>query len=301
MPRSTGSVDRPLRVALEVWSADFSQVVDTCVRAERSGFDAFYYGEAPTGLNLDCWTTLAALAERTSIIRLGPVIANVLDTYRSPALLGKQAATVAIISGGRLDFRTGVGAAVAYGRRWWEPYGVSYGVYDDRLAELRRTVGLLRPFWAGEPVEFSHGEAVTIGFDSPSIPVTIAATGPKGMRLARELADTWETSFRTAAEFTAQRQQFGNASTVTASLEVDAFVGTAASAVDRVLRRARAERGSEDLEAVFERALVGTPDVVADQLGALKTAGVHQVVVALHDPHDPDALEALADAAGRGR
>lgn len=290
-----------MRVALEVWSADFAQVLDTCVRAERLGFDAFYYGEAPTGLNLDCWTTLAALAERTSVIRLGPVITNVLDTYRSPALLGKQAATVAIISGGRLDFRTGVGAAVAYGRRWWEPFGVNYGLYDDRLAELRRTVGLLRPFWAGEPVEFSKGEAVTIGFDTPAIPVTIAATGPKGMRLASELADTWETSFRTAAEFVAQRRQFGSKSSVTASLEIDAFVGTDASEVDRVLRQARAERGSEDLEAVFERALVGTPDVVADQLAALEATGVQQVVVALHDPHNPDALEALAKAAGRGR
>ncbi len=299
MPRSTGSVDRPLRVALEVWSADFSQVLDTCLKAERSGFDAFYFGEAPTGLNLDCWTTLAALAQRTTRIRLGPVITNVLDTYRSPVLLGKQAATVAIISGGRLDFRTGVGAASAYGRRWWEPYGITYRGYDDRLAEVRRTLALLRPFWSGEPVEFSQGEAVTIGFDTPPIPVTIAATGPSGMHLAREVADTWETSFRTASEFAVQRQQLGSESSVTASLEIDAFVGTDGSAVDRVLRRVRAERGSEDLEAVFERALVGTPHVVADQLAALKAVGVQQVVVALHDPHDPDALEALADATRR--
>ncbi len=291
-----------MKIALEVWSSDLAQLLDTCCRAEALGIDAFYYGEAPTGLNLDCWTTLAALAQRTHRIRLGPVITNVLGSYRSVVLLGKQAATVAIVSDGRLDFRTGVGAAADFGRPWWEPYGVEYPVYDRRLHELRRALSLLRPFWRGEPVEFSPGQPVRIGFDTPRIPVTVAATGPKGVALAGEFADTWETSFRTAAEVVTQREEFGAlggvASSLTRSLEIDAFVGTTRSAVDEILRRARSERLGEDLDAVFERALVGTPELVAEQLAVLGRAGVDQVVVALHDPHDPDALEALAASAG---
>ena len=137
----------------------------------------------------------------------------------------------------------------------------------------------------------------------PPIPVTVAATGPRGLALAGEFADTWGTSFRTAAEVVTQREDFAVlgafASSLTVSLEIDAFIGTTRSAADQVLRRATSERPGEDLDAVFERALLGTPDVVAEQLAVLGRAGVDQVVVALHDPHDPDALEALAQSAER--
>ncbi|MDA3041349.1 MAG: LLM class flavin-dependent oxidoreductase [Actinomycetota bacterium] len=286
-----------MKLALEVWSADFDQLVGTCLRAEALGLHGFYYGESPTGLNLDCWTVLAGLAQRTTRIRLGPVISNVLGTYRSPVLLARQAATVAIMSGGRLDFRTGVGASVTYGRRWWEPFGVAYGSYTERWQEVHWALSRLQPLWAGEPVEFVPGSPVTLELDTPTIPVTVSATGPSGKALACELADAWETSFCTTDEFSGQlaRMRDDGFSGV-ASMEIDAFVGTTSGAVDRLLARVRSERSREDLAPVFARALVGTPDVLTDHLAALEAAGVQQLVVALHDPHDPDALEALVAA-----
>ena len=89
-----------MRIALELWGADHDAVVATCLHAEREGIDAVYYGEAPGPLNLDCMTVLAHLAAVTDRIRLGPVIANALAGYRSPLLLAKQAATIAVASEG---------------------------------------------------------------------------------------------------------------------------------------------------------------------------------------------------------
>ncbi|MFW2381090.1 MAG: LLM class flavin-dependent oxidoreductase, partial [Acidimicrobiales bacterium] len=277
-----------MKVALEVWSSDYGQIESTCLLAESLGLDAFYYGESPNDLNLDCWTTLAALAHATERIRLGPVISNILPTYRSQVLLAKQAATVAAISKGRVDFRTGVGASATFGRPWWEPMGVEYPDYDQRLSDLRQTLEALPRLWDKKS-------------DLYRIPITIAATGARAMNLAAVHADVWETSFCTPSEFAKRRQQFAAVAghrDVVHSLEIDGFVSRSPQGLDRVLELLRTERGeSEDIDAVFKRALVGVPADAVVRLGELEAAGVDQVVVALHDPHDPDAIEAVAETA----
>lgn len=278
-----------MKVALEVWSARYDEVVATCRLAEHLGLDGFYYGESPHGLNLDCWTTLAGLAAVTERIRLGPVITNVLPAYRSTVLLAKQSATVAALAEGRVDFRTGVGAAAGFARPWWEPFGIEYPDYDRRLSDLDRALGELPGLWADGP-----------GPTAP-LPITVAARGERAMALVARHADVWETSFATPSEFAAidaKMTDLVGERPLVRSLEIDGFVSCTNDGLDRLLQRVNEDRGAEeDLGPVFERALVGTPEVVATQLRALAGAGVDQVVVALHDPHNPDALEATAQAA----
>lgn len=275
-----------LRVALEVWSSDFEQLSATCRRAEDLGFAGFYYGESPNDLNLECWTALGALAHSTSRIRLGPVIANILPTYRSTILLARQAAAVNVISGGRLDFRTGVGAAVRFARPWWEPTGIDYPDYAQRLADTRDALDTLPGLWGSEA--------------SSPIPITVAARAERSMALAASHAQVWETSFCTPTEFRDQAAIMDDllgGRVMERSLEIDGFVARTDDEVTRLLDRVRAERGAgEDLEPVFERALVGTPSRATERLVALADAGVDQIVVALHEPHQPEALEALAEA-----
>lgn len=295
----------PPVIALEVWGADADQLVATAVRAEELGFAAFYYGESPPGgLNLECWTVLAALARATHTIRLGPVIANALPAWRHPALLVHQAVTVAAVSGGRLDLRTGVGAAAPFGRAWWGPHGVAYPGYDRRLADLVTLLDTLDRFLgrAGPRPESDQGQspqATPAGLGP--IPVTIAATGPRALALAAERADCWETSFATPDELASRRavmDELAAGRPIRCSLEVDGFVATTPAAFERLLARVRADRVGEDLDPVLARALVGTPADASARIAELAAAGADQLVVALHDPHDPDALDALAAAAG---
>lgn len=295
-----------MRIALEVWSSDFGQVEATCRRAERLGFDGFYYGESPHDLNLDCWTTLAALARSTRRIRLGPVLTNILPTYRSTVLLARQAATVATVSGNRLDFRTGAGASRAFARAWWESQGVQYPPYGQRLADLESALHVLRRRWAADlatPGGRTGSGGPPGSEPQPVIPITIAARGARAMRLAAHHGQVWETSFCTPSEFAAQdhrMQTMGGDRHVVRSLEIDGFLSTTQDGFDRLLERVRHERGSnEDLDRVFERALCGTPSQAGERLAELAGVGVEQVVVALHDPHDADALDALAETALR--
>ncbi len=275
---------------MEVWGNDVDQLLAACRHADEVGIDLFAYGESPHDLNLECWTVLAALAAATEQIRLGPVIANVIPEFRSAFLLARQAETLDTIAPGRIELRTGVGAATPHARPWWEPHGIHYPDYEQRLADLEAALEL----WADRAS--NRGSCV---------PVTVAATGDRALALAARHAEVWETSFCTPDQYVERRRRFETALAaspapdrrVVRCLEIDGFVGTTSEAVDRVLASARADRGpTEDLDAIFVRALVGAPDRVADHLGRLAEVGVDRVLVALHDPLDLDAITALAQA-----
>src|SRR6185295_5605088 len=80
----------------------------------------------PTGPYFEAWTLLAALAARTERIRLGVLVSS--NTFRHPALLAKEAATVDHISNGRLDVGLGAG--------WYVPEHTQFGLDFPRPAEL---------------------------------------------------------------------------------------------------------------------------------------------------------------------
>lgn len=279
-----------MEIGLEVWGDDVDRVLAACRHAEDVGIDLFAYGESPHDLNLECWTVLTTLAAATERIRLGPVIANVLPEFRSAFLLARQVETLAAIAPGRVELRTGVGAAARHARPWWKPHGIHYSGYERRLADLAAALEL----WADRSARRGSG-----------VPVTIAATGDRALALAARRADVWETSFCTPDEYVDRRRRFDAALAaspnpdrrVARCLEIDGFIGTTPEAVDRVLAAARADRGAaEDLDAIVARALVGTPERVAELLDRLGEVGVDRVLVALHDPLDLDAITALAEA-----
>ena len=88
--------------------AQWQAAVDVAVRAEELGFDHIWVYDhvhnvpAPAQEAVfECWTTLAALSQRTSRIRLGQMVG--CTSYRNPALLAKITSTLDVVSGGRLE------------------------------------------------------------------------------------------------------------------------------------------------------------------------------------------------------
>jgi F420-dependent oxidoreductase-like protein len=135
----------------------FDHVIAQAQAAEKAGFDMvtvmdhFYQirGVGPeTNAMLEAYTTLAAIAARTSTVKLGTLVTGV--TYRNPALLVKQVTTLDVISGGRAVL--GIGAA------WNEDehrgYGIDFPPIGRRMDRLEEAVTIARLMFTEERPSF---------------------------------------------------------------------------------------------------------------------------------------------------
>jgi alkanesulfonate monooxygenase SsuD/methylene tetrahydromethanopterin reductase-like flavin-dependent oxidoreductase (luciferase family) len=128
---------------------------------------------------------------RTSKLRLGQLVT--CASYRNPALLAKMAASLDVISKGRLDFGIGAG--------WYEGEYKSYGYRFEtpavRIRQLQEAVQIIKKMWTEEKATF-QGKYFTIDgainspkpIQKPRPPITIAGSGEKLMlKVVAQLAD----------------------------------------------------------------------------------------------------------------
>jgi alkanesulfonate monooxygenase SsuD/methylene tetrahydromethanopterin reductase-like flavin-dependent oxidoreductase (luciferase family) len=170
-------------------------------RAEELGFEhAWTYDHlAWRTLRDSTWfaamPTLTAAALATQRIRLGPLVAS--PNFRHPVPFAKEVVTLDQISGGRLTLGIGAGGggwdATVLGHARW-----SARERADRFAEfVALTDRLLRQRETSYTGEFySAHEARTFPacVQQPRVPLAIAATGARGMRLAARHAEIWVTT-----------------------------------------------------------------------------------------------------------
>ncbi|SRR5216683_443813 len=144
---------------------------------------------------LDPLVTLGYVAAHTSRIRLGVAVLN--TPFVSPAYLAKQAATLDILSAGRLDLGLGIG---------WMPeeFAVSGASMARRGARTREYLAVLAALWADGVSEFK-GEFYTVPrgrmrprpVQRPGPPVLLGGMARPALERAGRLADGWVTSSRT--------------------------------------------------------------------------------------------------------
>ena len=191
---------RPLKVGVQLPEVErevrWPEMRAMAKEAEDVGFDSLWVGDhllyrkplGPVG-PWEAWTSMAALAEMTTRVEIGPLVA--CTAFHEPAVLAKMAATLDEISGGRLILGLGAG--------WNEPDFTAFGLpYDHRASRFEEAFTIIRTLLRDGHIDF-QGEFYSAR-DCELLPRSPRPNGPPlmlgsiGERLLRFTAphiDAW--------------------------------------------------------------------------------------------------------------
>ncbi|MGZ4735452.1 MAG: LLM class flavin-dependent oxidoreductase [Acidimicrobiia bacterium] len=268
----------------------FPTILERTLAAEAAGFDSVWLMDhlaapaAPDQDTFEGWTLAAALAVRTSTIRIGHLVT--CDPFRHPAVLAKMAATVDVLSEGRLELGLGWGSV----ERELDTYVIGAGASKARAARMRESIEVLDLMFAGEPFDYDgsvHQLHGAIGrprpHQLPRPPLHIGGAGPKlTMPIVRDHADWWNCPTYAVDRLAELRPLAGGA-----RVSVQHPIGLAAGDADRAETVSVAERRFGSWGGL----VAGTASEVAEVLAAEAAAGVEGYVIQLTDFGKPETID----------
>jgi F420-dependent oxidoreductase-like protein len=186
-----------LNLAMTGWHTGPQPNLGLAQEAERLGFSSVWCEEA---YGSDAVTPLAWIGASTTRIGLGSAVWQV--PARTPAMAGMTAATLDVLSGGRL--RIGLGASGPQVVEGWhgQPFGDPVGHTREYIAILRKILARTEPVtFSGQHYQLPYAGDEGIGFGKPlkliirpqskHIPIYVGALGPKNIEMTAAVADGW--------------------------------------------------------------------------------------------------------------
>jgi F420-dependent oxidoreductase-like protein len=259
-------------------------------------------GQHPERGSLDAWATLNALAAVTSILRLGTMVSPA--TFRHPSALAKAVTTADHVSGGRIELGLGAG----WHEREHEAYGFPFPPVRTRMDVLEEQLQVVLGNWADAPFSFAGEHYALHDLDAqpkpvqrPHPPLIMGGNaGPRSAALAARFADEYNTAFPTLDDVRQRRGRIAEAceragrDTMPFSIMTGVVVGADTAELKDRLGRLAGVLGADADALLADRPpgwVLGTVDEAAEQLLALRDAGVSRVMCQ-HLLHDD--LEAVA-------
>jgi F420-dependent oxidoreductase-like protein len=296
-------------------NADNSQIADSLknliTKAENSGIDSFWVMDhfhqiqsvgRPEEPMLEGWTVISMLAAITTKIKLGTLVTGVI--YRYPSVLAKIAATLDVLSKGRLFMGIGAG--------WNEQeslaYGISFPSNQERMLRLEEAIQVIRKMWTEEPYATFNGKYYQIRnaycnpkpIQKPSPPILIGGSGErKTLKIVAKYADACNL--------------FGSPETVRKKLDIlkehcksvgrdySSILKTKLSAIivddnnDMAKNRVRKTFGGIPEEQIKEFVIYGTPEDVSRQIEIFEQVGIQYLTVNLEPYGELEALDTFAN------
>jgi alkanesulfonate monooxygenase SsuD/methylene tetrahydromethanopterin reductase-like flavin-dependent oxidoreductase (luciferase family) len=162
-----------------------ADLVTRAQAAEAAGFDGIAFLDhletpmAPTSPIWEAMTVATWVAAKTERLKLGHLV--LCDAFRHPAVLAKQATTLAEASGGRFELGLGSGSMPDELAK----FALSTATPRERVAALGDTLVALKQYWD------SADERAQIPTPSQPIPIVLGGVGPRMLDLVRQHADWW--------------------------------------------------------------------------------------------------------------
>lgn len=247
-------------------------------------------GEASAGARarsmplLECWTALSALARDTTRLRLGTSV--LCNSYRHPSVLAKMAATLDVISEGRLDLGLGAG----WFQREFEAYGIPFPPVRDRVSALDESLQVIRAVWT-EPNPSYAGEFYALDgaiCDPPPVqrphpPLWIGGEGDRVHRIAARSAQGLNVRWwaprqvRERRAFLARACEAAGRDPETLRLSVTALLAPTRSSEEEA--RVRAEFVSIPESGL----IIGPPDKCVERIREYQDCGIDHFLFTI--PH----------------
>jgi F420-dependent oxidoreductase-like protein len=293
--------------SIEGAEAKWAKSVEVAVLAEALGYDSIWvydhFHNVPRPAHeavFECWTSIAAISQRTSRIRLGQMVG--CNSYRNPALLAKITSTVDVISGGRLDWGIGAG--------WYEneyrAYGYPFPKPKDRIGMLRESVEIVKSMWTEAETTYKgqYYEVVRANCDpkplqDPHPPIWIGGGGEQlTLRVVARHADC--SNFGGNPDEWARKREILKGHCASLGRDEDTIRKTWSP--ELFVRETEAEiveAGSrslwgEEFEAWRAGNLVGTPEQVAEKVQRYVDLGCTGFVPWCADYPDTASMELFA-------
>lgn len=307
----------------QAFDAPFAQTLELAAAAEDAGFSSLYVidhlylpgsrtgGRTSAGLDrpyfLDAWCTLAAVAARTTRVRLGPQVTPI--GLRHPVFIAKWGATIDRISNGR--FRLGVG--LGHQEVEYVSYGFRYPPFKERFARMTEGVEIIRRLWTDEqPVSYDgkHYSVKDVAFwpkpIQSRVPIWYGGTSPSIRRGVARLGDGWFpalpqlggfgptffsesiTAIREDARAQGRSERIGAGALFVTTISEDPKELEKAGAM---LQRRTEYAGLSVEELKAKGAIVmGTPEEICTRLEPYVKAGVEEITITFHPLDDIGAM-----------
>jgi alkanesulfonate monooxygenase SsuD/methylene tetrahydromethanopterin reductase-like flavin-dependent oxidoreductase (luciferase family) len=283
-------------------------VIDRALECERAGVDSFWFFDhlyspgLPDVEAYEGWILATAVLARTSRLRVGHLVT--CNSFRHPALLAKMAATLDVVSNGRLEFGLGSGS--------YEPEhieaGLPWATARERNERLAEALEIITRMWSGPRVSFAGTHytvqdlpATPTPVQSPHPPIHVGGSGPTTRALAARYADVWNvptyaldraTELMSAVD--AECERIGrDPATLQRSVEAVLVVARDAALpeAEAVARRRFAAPGF----GLDEGGFIGTPARIIERIGGLTDTGFTSFIFMTHDRVSPETLALLSE------
>jgi probable F420-dependent oxidoreductase len=187
---------------LNNWGVEDAQaLVDLACRAEEAGIDSVWVHDHVFNVGhvfdriggkpyYEPLTLLSFVAARTRRVRLGTSV--LVLPYHNPVRLAKAAATLDVLSGGRLVMGVGVGLIEKEIRALGSPYAERGAFTDEAIAVMRALWTQDEPKFDGKYSRFDGMKFSPKPLQKPSIPIVVGGVSRPAIRRAARLGDGWQ-------------------------------------------------------------------------------------------------------------
>jgi probable F420-dependent oxidoreductase len=273
---------------LNNWGMDDAQaLVGLAVRADELGFDSVWVHDHVFNVGhvldriggkpyYEPLTVLGFVAARTSRVRLGTSV--LVLPYHNAIRLAKTAATLDVLSGGRLIMGVGVGLIQQEIEAMGSPYAQRGAITDESIGVMRALWTQDEPSFEGKHYRFAGMKFSPKPLQRPSIPIVIGGVSRAAIRRAARLGDGWQP-LGTSPEALGQ----GVATLREEARACGRDVSQIPISIAMSLAKARAGR----------HALGTTPDEIIKNAEAYARVGVETLVISANTGDPSEARAAL--------